>query len=632
MLPLLLSLLPLALGPMLVAWAKRSRSSAVWLDAFVIVTVGGMVLLHILPESLGRGGFWALGAFAVGLVAPVLAEQGLAPTGKGARAVTLLVALLALLFHSMIDGMWLNPSAAHAGHDHTGHDHAHATGLLSWAVLLHRLLEGLGIWWVIPRTLGTKMAVLASLVLGVGTIAGYWLGGDLLAHAPATGIAVLEGLLCGSLAHVVVHAHIPPPRDSAGRGWQIASLFGGVAGAVVTWLLTTSHDHAHEHAAAGAEQAHAHGPGFVFLNLALESAPALVFGYLAVGLSQAFLPGDWARKIMAGAPLTQALRGMAVGLPLPVCSCGVLPIYRDLTKKGASLAGGIAFLVATPELEIAAILLSFSLLGPEVAIARVAAAGVLAIITALIVHRVGNQRPHAETGHDHAHDVASERPPRTLRAALRYGFVDAVGDTGSWLLAGLGLAAILTPYLDPAMVKALPAGLDVPAAALLGLPIYVCASGSTPLAAVMVAQGISPGAAIAFLLTGPATNITTYGVLAKMHGRRVALTFATCMLVVATLLGYAVNALLRARGGDAPVVEHHHAGSPLQIASLVIITAALLLFLLRVGVRGALARLFMAHADEHDDHHHEGDGHGSCCAPQPPPLVIAAKSCCDHAH
>ena len=637
MLPLLLSLLPLALGPLLVAWARRSRGSAVWLDAFVIVTVGGMVLLHILPESLGRGGWWALGAFVIGLLAPVLAEQGLAPTGKGTRAVALVLALVALLFHSMIDGVWLTD---HSGHDHAGHDHG-ATNLLSWAVLLHRLLEGLGIWWVVPRTLGVPMAVLTSVVLGVGTILGYSLGDDLLAHAPATGIAVLEALLCGSLAHVVVHAHIPPPRDGErraspasggeGRTWNVASLLGGIAGAVVTWVLTANHSHDHTPTTGAAADGHAHGPGAIFLDLALQSAPALVFGYLAVGLSQSFLPADWAGRIMRGSPLSQALRGVAVGLPLPVCSCGVLPIYRDLTRKGASLAGGIAFLVATPELEIAAILMSFSLLGPEVAVARVAAAGVLALLTALIVHRVGRARAVAEP----KSEPAPAAPPRSIGAALRYGFVDAVADTGSWLLAGLGLAAILTPYLDPNMVKALPAGIDVPAAALLGLPIYVCASGSTPLAAVMVAQGISPGAAIAFLLTGPATNLTTYGVLANMHGRRVAATFAICMLVLATLLGYAVNAALPTLAPAAATADHHHSGTPLQFACLAILALALLFYLLRVGVRGMLARLFLAHDGghahgPHDGHDHDHAGHDHDHGP--PPLVVAAPSCCSHKH
>ena len=517
---LVLSLLPLALGPLLVAWAKRARWTAVWLDAFVIVTVGGMVLLHILPESLDRGGLLALAAFMVGLVGPVLAEQGLTPTGKGTRAVALGVALLALLFHSMLDGVGLRGDELHPGQAQGGDQHTPGGNkILVWAVLLHRVLEGIGIWWVVPRTLGLTVAVVTTLVLATGTVLGFSLGGVVFEHTPAKAIALFEALLCGSLAHIVVHAHIPPPRQAESSRFHFASVIGGLVGVGVTLALTMSHGHALVDLAAHVD--HGHGPGATFLSLALQSAPALVFGYLAVGLSQSFLPSDWARRIMGGSPLKQALRGVAIGLPLPVCSCGVLPIYRDLVKKGASLAGGIAFLIATPELEIAAIFLSFTLLGPEVAIARVASAGLLALLTALLVNRIAGPQPATPPGGAQV-DIA--RPQRSLIGALRYGFVDAVEDTGSWLLAGLGIAAILTPHLNPDLLRSLPAGVDVPIAALLGLPLYVCASGSTPLAAVLVAQGVSPGAAIAFLLTGPATNITTYGVLSSMHGRRIAVT------------------------------------------------------------------------------------------------------------
>lgn len=614
---LLLSLLPLALGPLLVAWAKRARWTAVGVDAFVIVTVGGLVLLHVLPDSLDRGGLLALLAFVVGLVAPVLAEQGLTPTGRGTRTLVLALALLAVLFHSMLDGVWLHP--AH------GDEAADNGEVLAWAVLLHRLLEGLAVWWVVPRTLGTTIAVATSLTLAAGTVLGFSVGDAMLAHAPAKTIALFEALLCGSLAHVVVHAHIPPPRPTADGGFNVASLIGGLCGGLVMWTLTLGHDHPH------GETHGPGGPGAVFATLALQSAPALVLGYLAVGLSQSFLPADWAGRIMGGRPLQQALRGVAVGLPLPVCSCGVLPIYRDLVRKGASLAGGIAFLVATPELEIAAVLLSVRLLGPDVTIARVLSAGILALLVALIADRVG-RRVTAQGGAVPASGAtapaASERAgaaPGSVAAsqgrlarALRSGFVDAVDDTGSWLLAGLGLAAILTPYLDPSLLRSLPAGLDVPIAALLGLPLYVCASGSTPLAAVLIAQGVSPGAAIAFLLTGPASNVTTYGVLSSMHGRRLALAFAASMLLFATLLGYGVNALTPNAAHVVSVDPHDHRASVLEVVCLIVLAGAFLLFALRVGVRGMLARLFMAHAD---DHGHEA--HGDVQA-------APASSCCHH--
>lgn len=608
MLVLLLSLLPLALGPLLVAWARRARWTAVSLDSFVIVSVGGMVLLHVLPDALGRGGWWAVLALVVGLLAPVLAEQGLAPTGRRTRVTVLVFVVLAMLLHSLVDGAALTgtalphthaPGAGMPGHE--GHDHGSVDpSLLVWAVLLHRLLEGLAIWWVVPRTLGVGYAIAAAAIVGIGTAAGYYVGSGALADAPATGIAIFEALLCGTLMHVVLHAHIPAPRAAGTERWHVASVVGGAVGAATMYALTASHSHA--------PTMGGHGPGEIFWSLLLQSAPALVFGYLAVGLSQAFLPSDWARRLTGKTAAGQALRGMAIGLPLPVCSCGVVPLYRDLIGKGAPMAAAIAFLVATPELEIAAILLSWQLLGPDIAIARVLTAAALAFLVALVVHRVARSRMRKAP----VPGGASIAPQRSVRGVLRAGFVSAVDDTGSWIVAGLALAAILTPYLDPAMVASLPAGIDVPVAALIGMPLYVCASGSTPLAAVLVMQGVSPGAAIAFLLTGPATNITTYGILSSLHGRAVAVAFASSMLALAIGMGWAVNAWLASPTPLATVDIHHHHGTWLQLACVAILSVAFLGFLLRVGVRGALARLFMAHA------HGEGNGdeHGgehACC-------------------
>ena len=602
MLVLLLSLLPLALGPLLVAWARRARWTAVSLDSFVIVSVGGMVLLHVLPDALGRGGWWAVLALVVGLLAPVLAEQGLAPTGRRTRVAVLVFVVLAMLLHSLVDGAALTGTALPHTHlpGHEGHDHGSVDpNLLVWAVLLHRLLEGLAIWWVVPRTLGVGYAIAAAAIVGLGTAAGYYVGSGALADAPATGIALFEALLCGTLMHVVLHAHIPAPRAAETGRWHIASVVGGAVGAGTMFALTASHSHA--------PTMGGHGPGEIFWSLLLQSAPALVFGYLAVGLSQAFLPSDWARRLTGKTAAGQALRGMAIGLPLPVCSCGVVPLYRDLIAKGAPMAAAIAFLVATPELEIAAILLSWQLLGPDIAIARVVTAAALAFLVALVVHRVARTRvrpPPVPGG-------SSITPQRSVGGVLRAGFVSAVDDTGSWIVAGLGLAAILTPYLDPALVASLPAGLDVPVAALIGMPLYVCASGSTPLAAVLVLQGVSPGAAIAFLLTGPATNITTYGILSSLHGRTVAIAFAASMLALAIGMGWAVNGLLASPAPLATVDIHHHQGTWLQLACVAILAGAFLGFLLRVGVRGALARLFMAHAHGEEDGEH--DGEQACC-------------------
>jgi hypothetical protein len=593
---LIVSLLALAAGPFLVLLIGRTRATAVVIDSFVLVVVGGLVILHVLPQSLSIGGWPTLVALGVGVLIPVLAERGLRTQHSG-RALIIALAFAGLALHSMIDGVALAGGGEFA----------------AWAVIAHQIPVGISIWWIVSRTLGANNAIAMLVMSMLGTVAGYVLGGQALSGASATSIALFQALLSGSLLHVVLHDHVPAPRAAAPR-WHLPSLAGLLAAvAVLVAIGGHEHDHAHGVAAAGHGHDHAHGAGELFVLLALETAPVLLLAYLAVGFAQVFLPRGWVDRINRGSPLGQALRGVAVGLPLPVCSCGVVPIYRGLIAKGASIAAAIAFLIATPELEIAAILLTFQLMGSELAIARVAAAALLALTVGWLLGALAERRnlPAPECA------TIDEAPAPAgalarIGAALRAGLCEAVDHTAAWILVGLGLSAILLPHVDAATFAALPAGLDVPLAALLGLPVYVCASGSTPLAAVLVAQGLSPGAALAFLLTGPATNVTTFGVLTRLHGRRLAALFVIAMLVLATVLGYAVNLLLGSVRVPLAFDGAHSHGTPLQMVCLALLALLVLGSLARQGTRGFIGALFLPPTREvGDGHAHE---HTEACA------------------
>src|SRR5262249_52536105 len=149
---------------------------------------------------------------------------------------------------------------------------------------------------------------------------------------------------------------------------------------------------------------------------------------------------------------------------------------------------------------------------------------------------VGGSAPVAERAQEHAARGTKAPIAARLAGGLRYGFGDMVDSTAPWILVGLGLAALLGPWLSAGGVEGVPRALEVPLFALIGMPLYVCASGSTPLAAVLIAKGVSPGAAIAFLLTGPATNVTTFGVLARLHSKKTAALFALTTALVTTAL------------------------------------------------------------------------------------------------
>ncbi|MFM1871709.1 MAG: hypothetical protein RL398_1131 [Planctomycetota bacterium] len=614
---LALSFLALACGPLLVWVARRHAWSTVVLDSFCLITIAGFVLLHLLPESAEQGGWPVFLLATLGFVLPTLAERQLHRGDAALRRTVLWLAILGIAAHAILDGLFLGD-----GNHLDEHGHKHTHEVTAWAIILHRIPEGVGIWWIVPRTLGVIPAVLITLTSVGATIFGYSLGGQMLDETSQRGLAMLQGLLVGSLLHVVLHSHIPAPRETG--KFRIASVGGAAIAVAVLWIVI------HDHFPADA----AHSPMDVFGQLAMESAPALLIAYLLVGLCHAFLPTNWLKRMTQGPALLQALRGVAVGLPLPVCSCGVVPIYRELIRQGAAITAAIAFLVATPELELAAVALTWQLMGADVALARVGMAAVLALAVGVLVGALAKRRGGTD---DLAGAMPEPQPagvlPR-LQTALRFGFGPAVDNTATWILAGLLLSAMLMPYVDREWIAGLPPGLDVPLAALLGLPLYVCATGSTPLAAMLMVQGLSPGAVLAFLLTGPATNVTTFGVLARLHGGRTAVVFAGAMWLGAVGLGYLANWLVPSPAVPALAPgEHVHGGFGwIALGGLAVLFG---LSLLRQGVRPFLERLYEspanvghgespgccggAHEHDHGHHHHHGHEHAAvdCCGTMP---------------
>lgn len=600
---LAISILALFSGPLLVPLALRIRWAAGAIDSFVLVAIGGFVFLHLLPQSLAAGGAPAWAAAIAGVFAPLLAERGLLAGNRNTHRAILLLAGLGLLVHAFLDGMGLaNPHLhTHGGVPCTAHDHSNP--LLAWAIIIHQVPVSISIWWILPRTFGRSAAL--GVLAGHATFTGlgFALGDAALAGASTAGMAVFQALLCGSLLHVVLHSDIPAPSGEQPRRWQIPSLVG-TAFAILT-LMAIAHP----------EQEGS--VGRAFLGLALASAPALLAGYAMVGLFHVLVPARWLARATSGPPLAQALRGVAMGLPVPVCSCGILPMYRDLVVRGAGPVAAIAFLLATPEIEIAAVLLTFSLLGIEFTLVRVGAAALLAVFAGWYVGT--RLKRNALPGKDADAAGGDAGSDSRLIRIVSFGFGDAILHTGAWILLGLGLSALLLPYLEGSWITGLPPGWQVPLAVLLGLPLYVCASGSTPLAAVLLFAGLSPGAVLAFLLTGPATNVATFGILSRLHTPRDAIRFGVAVASAALLLGYGTNLLLPELPGLAGTARLGLAPDWIQILSLSLLALALALNLARHGTRCFIAQLFRSPLtlgkphNHHHHHHHHDHVHGETC-------------------
>ncbi len=354
-----------------------------------------------------------------------------------------------------------------------------------------------------------------------------------------------------------------------------------------------------------------------FGHLALAIAPALLLAYIVAGVLHAALPSVPSSWFGRGSRPGQALRGTVLGLPLSICSCGVVPVYRALTERAVPPAAALAFLVAAPEIGIASIIVSVSLLGSEFTAIRVGVSAVAAIGVAVTVARL-LPTPVAQDRISRASAGWSASWSRRLRLGLRHGLTEVVDHTAPWILVGLAIAALVKPLLGADTLASLPHGLDVVVFAALGMPAYVCASGATPLAAVLIASGLSPGAALAFLLCGPATNITTLGVLAQLHARRAALAFATAMASIAIAGGLAVNALVGTLEVPALGETAHGHGGLLAVLSLALVSALIIASMLRLGIRGFLSILTGSHGAGHGHapvrrHASHGHGHTSCC-------------------
>ena len=575
--PLLaLSIAALLVGPFAYRGA-RSRAAVAAVDAFALVAVAGLVFAHILPQSFQLAGWLVVPLAVLGMFGPGLLCGSRLFRGRESRAIALPLALLAIGLHALLDGVAIA----------SGEGGGEGARELALAVVIHRVPDGLGIWWLVRPLYGVRAALLLLFGIALFSVLGFNFGGAVLSATPAEVIALVQAVLAGSLLHVVLRHPPTATGEEPERRWHAASALGGLLAVALVLGLGRLHAHADE---AGS------GVGAGFLSLALESAPALLMAYLVVGVAHVFVL-DLFKLLRRGSPLGQALRGTLVGLPVSVCSCGVIPLYRSLVVGGVPATASMAFLIATPELELGAIVLSLSLLGPEITVARVLAAFALA----LLVGRIAGAR--ADPVADAAPPPPAERPPlaRRLVDGMRYGLGDMVDGTAPWILVGIALAAALEPLLDPRSFAALPQLLEIPLFALIGMPLYVCASGSTPLVAVLLAKGVSPGAAIAFLLTGPATNLTTFGALRRMHSTRVAVAFVALALVTTFALGNGVDQFLAGRANiTASDAEHEHGWFSWACASILGLLTLWVLF--RGGPRAFLSQLWSL--DPGDQHHH----------------------------
>ncbi|MBN2212043.1 MAG: SO_0444 family Cu/Zn efflux transporter, partial [Sedimentisphaerales bacterium] len=327
--------------------------------------------------------------------------------------------------------------------------------------------------------------------------------------------------------------------------------------------------------------AYLHAYIYELWHILLELAPWLLLGMLIAGLLHVLLPAGFVRRHLGGGLWGGVFKAVAMGVPLPLCSCGVIPAALGLRKDGASKGAAVGFLISTPQTGVDSILVSATFLGWPFALFKVAAAlasGMVGgILTGYFVGENGITNPSSENnrGQD-AHDTKmvtrrrcrpeaggtripatrggrryeDDRDTRGMRELVRFGFIQLLGDVYRWLILGIVIAAAVATFIPEGKLadyKWVQGPLGMLLVLLASMPMYICAVASVPLAASLVAAGLPAGAALVLLMAGPTTNVATMGAILRGLGRGALAVYLATVAVMSFGLGWLFNFILPAR-------------------------------------------------------------------------------------
>ncbi len=280
------------------------------------------------------------------------------------------------------------------------------------------------------------------------------------------------------------------------------------------------------------------------MELTFEMAPYLLLGFFIAGLLYVFFPKERVTKYLGKNNISSVLNAALIGIPLPLCSCGVIPTGVSLYKHGASKGSSVSFLISTPQTGVDSILATYSLLGLPLAIIR----PVIALFTGLfggLVTNASTKNMPVPTDNTIPKDT-SEKQHNVLSKMLNYAFVEFLQDISKWLVIGLLIAALIAVIIPADFFTNIVGNeyLSMLIVLVASIPLYVCATGSVPIAAVLLMKGLSPGAAIVFLMAGPATNAATITVIGKVLGKKTLYAYLFSIIAGAIFFGVIVNEFL----------------------------------------------------------------------------------------
>jgi len=300
------------------------------------------------------------------------------------------------------------------------------------------------------------------------------------------------------------------------------------------------------------------------LDLSNAMAPYILFGLIFAGFLHELVPDSIVKNHLGRDSIGSVIKATLFGVPLPVCSCGVIPLATSIKKSGASSGATLSFLISTPITGVDSILATYGIFGWAFTIYRVVTSMIISIIAGILTNLFGEEKreemkkasmsfsatpPHSkeESSCCSSSCCSSEKKANLFVRAFTYAFVTLLKDIASPLLVGLLLGALITVAVPSNLSEILVeySWLSYIIVIAIAVPMYVCATASLPIAAGLILAGVSPGAAFVFLSAGPATNTVTIGVVKKMLGTRTLYIYLGSIIIGSIIFGLGLDYILR---------------------------------------------------------------------------------------
>ena len=306
-------------------------------------------------------------------------------------------------------------------------------------------------------------------------------------------------------------------------------------------------------------------------EMLLDASAYILFGIAVGGLLKMFLSTEYVVRHLGRGRYSSVIKAALLGIPIPLCSCGVLPAAAALKRQGANNGATTAFLISTPESGVDSISITYALLDPIMTVARPVAAFLSALSAGFFENFLNPPNPQLQVCASYACPVDNccdgiNCPPaehkrhhtffKKIRAGIRYAMGDLWGDLAGWFFVGLILAGLITALVPNNMINSYMGGgiYSMLLILVISIPLYICATASTPIAAAFIVKGMSPGTALVFLLAGPATNITSLSVITGFLGKRATAIYLTSIAVVSVLCGLSLDLIYLKAGITASAV------------------------------------------------------------------------------